>query len=84
MFVGYIISISVGASLGGVPVPKIIKMPKRSEEHWNPRAIPPSSPSSEPTKVIPLRSQDTDTDAHAITRWVNLGDRVLGNTRKKA
>jgi hypothetical protein len=65
-------------------VPKIIKMPKRSEEHRTAIAIPPSSPSSEPTKIIPLRSLDTDSDAHAITRWVNLADKVLGNTRKKA
>jgi hypothetical protein len=58
-------------------------MLKRNEEHRNPIALLPFPPNSAATRVIPLRSQDTDSEAPAITRWVNLGDKVLGNARNK-
>jgi hypothetical protein len=66
-----------------VPMPKILKMPKPAEERRNPIATPASSASAEPAKVIPLYP-DTDGDIDDVTRWLDLADQVLGNTRKKA
>jgi hypothetical protein len=62
-------------------VPKILKMPVPKENR------PDTKPTSNPASgVVPFPSK-RDADFDQVTKWVNLGDQVLGNDadgRKKA
>jgi hypothetical protein len=70
---------------GAVPLPKLLRMPKRSAKRRKSTTLPPDAGEKSQEKIVKLPVPSSGSDAEA--RWLKLGDEALGNNhtlRKKA
>lgn len=72
---------------GDYPVPKILRMPKRTEQR-NSGFSSPTQLSPSPAAVIqlPLKADEEASSAAKVAKWLTLADAVLGEAQlqKKA
>jgi hypothetical protein len=74
------------ASDGAVPLPKILRMPRRQQQYRKTEAEKGSGNESHLKNLLTLPKRDESSELNEITRWIRLADQLLGNngTPRKA